>query len=235
MLKKLVITAFVTSLASFMQAQDTISFKNGEKVIAKVLEVEDETVQYKRWTNQDGPTYRKKVEQIEYIRYKSGDVDVYDASMTGLVQKNDSTNELGTNEVQNSVVNASSEGTVEPQPEEKKFGFLRYDKHAQSFVSLDRNHLTTMRAYEVMGDRYDDFNIERKKWKGWKKCLVIGIGVTAVATPIFAVAARKNNSTGLDLATIFVPVVGMASISIGAGMSSKHKRKAFSALGPIMY
>lgn len=211
--------ACIIALAGY--AQDTISLMNGQKIAAKVERIANGQVEYKKYTNPNGPTYVENDSKIGYIRYQNGEVEYY-----------------GMQEPQPVVVEAAP---VEIAPVEDiyvvptRMGMLRHDKHSASFVSLDRNKLSVERAYEVMGDRYDDFIRHRNKWKNWKKCWLIGIGVTAVATPCLAVGARKTNSNGLDMATIFVPVGGMAAIAIGAAKSSKHKRRMMSKLGMVEY
>lgn len=220
-MKRYISAAVMCACALLCHAQDTISLMNGQKIAAKVMLISGGEVQYKKFSNPDGPTYVEKGTNIGYIRYQNGEVENWSAVVPEPVE--------------------AATAVVEPEPVEDlyvvptKVGILRYEKHSPSYVSLDRNHLSVERAYEVMGDRYDDFNKHRKKWKNWKKCWLIGVGVTAVVTPMLAVGARKTNSNGLDMATIFVPVGGMTAIGLGAGKSSKHKRRMMWRLGAIEY
>ena len=58
-------------------AQDTIVKRNNEKIIAKVLEVNQQEVKYKQFTFQDGPTYIVSKSEIKSIRYSNGSKEVF--------------------------------------------------------------------------------------------------------------------------------------------------------------
>ena len=59
-------------------AQDTIIFRNGDEVVAKVSEVSDSEIKYHLWNNQSGPIYVKKASDIFMVKYKGGYKEVYD-------------------------------------------------------------------------------------------------------------------------------------------------------------
>jgi len=59
-------------------AQDTIIFRNGDEVVAKVAEVSDSEIKYHLWNNQSGPIYVKKASDIFMVKYKGGYKEVYD-------------------------------------------------------------------------------------------------------------------------------------------------------------
>lgn len=69
---------FLAGTSSF--AQDLIKFKNGEAVNAKVIEVDEEKVKYKKYDNLDGPSYTARKSQISVITYENGTEDVFDKS-----------------------------------------------------------------------------------------------------------------------------------------------------------
>lgn len=214
-----IIVGLMTWLMGY--GQDIIMMSNGQKIEARVDMIRDGKVEYKKFSNPNGPTYVESKENIKLIKYMNGDVDIF-----GEVEVSD------TDEVETKADTAAVEDLyVVPT----KVGILRYDRHSPSYVTLDRNVLSVERAYEVMGDRYDDFTRHMWKWKNWKKCWLIGVGVTAVVTPMLAVGARKTNAKGLDMATIFVPVGGMTAIVLGAAKSSKHKHRMRMRLGAIEY
>lgn len=59
-------------------AQDLIILRNGNEIQAKVLEIKQQEITYKNWTNIDGPTYTKSKTDIFMIKYANGSKDVFE-------------------------------------------------------------------------------------------------------------------------------------------------------------
>jgi hypothetical protein len=59
------------------KAQDVIILKNGDEIEAKVTEILEETIKYKKASNLTGPTYTLAISKIFMIRYELGDKDVF--------------------------------------------------------------------------------------------------------------------------------------------------------------
>lgn len=215
-----IILVLLSAIESY--AQDTITLKNLNKIACKVEIIKNNEIQYRRQNNLDGPLYIENRENILYIKYKNGEID------------NFSDEEIKTEET--SVEAAQPEEVVEDlYVVPSKVGILRYARSAPSCISLDHNYLSTERAYEIMGDRYDTFLKHKKKYKNWKKTWLIGIGVVTVVSPMMFVGAARKGGRGFELASIFVPVAGFTCIALGAGKHGQHKRKMKMQLGPIEY
>lgn len=60
--------------------QDLIIKKNSETIKAKVLEVNQDDIKYKKWDNLEGPTYTLQKSDINSIVYQNGDADVFGPS-----------------------------------------------------------------------------------------------------------------------------------------------------------
>ena len=58
-------------------AQDVIVKKDGTTIMAKVLTVSTTTVEYKKWSNQDGPTYVIEKKELLSINYTNGEKEVF--------------------------------------------------------------------------------------------------------------------------------------------------------------
>ena len=58
-------------------AEDVIVKKDGSTILAKVLVVGDDVVEYKKFSNQDGPTYKISTSNLLSINYQSGDKDTF--------------------------------------------------------------------------------------------------------------------------------------------------------------
>jgi hypothetical protein len=54
--------------------------KNGDEIESKVLEINDNDIKYKKFSNQDGPSYTLLKSKIFMIKYASGDKDVFNVS-----------------------------------------------------------------------------------------------------------------------------------------------------------
>lgn len=67
-------------LTSSVYAQDVIVLKDGSSVLSKVLEVNASEVKYKKWANQDGPTYTSNKAEILSINYQNGEKDNFSAT-----------------------------------------------------------------------------------------------------------------------------------------------------------
>ncbi len=63
-------------------SQDMIVLKNGDEISSKVLEVTSDVVKYKKWSNQDGPTYSSTKAEVFMIKYANGTKDVFNILTT---------------------------------------------------------------------------------------------------------------------------------------------------------
>jgi len=64
-------------LTYFADAQDIIITKDAQKISAKISDVEESVIKYKRFDNLDGPTYTMNKAEISSIIYENGSVDVF--------------------------------------------------------------------------------------------------------------------------------------------------------------
>lgn len=58
-------------------SQDVILKKDNTTVLSKVLEVTSTEIKYKKWSNQEGPTYSISRSEVMRINYQNGDVDKF--------------------------------------------------------------------------------------------------------------------------------------------------------------
>lgn len=57
-----------------------IVLKNGDDIQAKVLDVTQDEITYKKHSNPDGPTYTMDKDFVFFIKYANGEKDVFSAS-----------------------------------------------------------------------------------------------------------------------------------------------------------
>ena len=78
MYKKFIIAVAVFSLLSVrVSAQDVIVTRDSKKIESQVLEVNEETIRYKKYSNPDGPDYVHPKDDILTILYENGRVEVF--------------------------------------------------------------------------------------------------------------------------------------------------------------
>jgi hypothetical protein len=110
-------------------SQDVITTKSGESIQAKIIEVSDENVSYKKYHDQQGATFILKTEKIKSIAWENGDVDEYKE----VAQEQATT-----------AVNAVNENNVLPYIN-KKFGAFHldngqvYDREQFQQFLIDKN------------------------------------------------------------------------------------------------
>lgn len=71
------VIVFVVFGISSLYAQDIIVLRNAEEIEAKVLVIGIDEITYKKWDNQDGPSYQIAKRDVFYIKYANGSKEVY--------------------------------------------------------------------------------------------------------------------------------------------------------------
>ena len=109
-----------------VQAADVIVLRNSTRIDAKILEVSDTEIKYKKANNLDGPTFTQKVEGISAIIYENGDVTSYADQAPVQAQsapQNNSKASAASNAPADQPVQAQKEGKFKlqfnPQPSDK--------------------------------------------------------------------------------------------------------------------
>jgi hypothetical protein len=72
-----IIYAFILLFSLQGFAQDTIVKRSNEKIIAKVLEINQSEVKYKKFTFQDGPIYIALKSEIKYVLFSNGTKETF--------------------------------------------------------------------------------------------------------------------------------------------------------------
>lgn len=63
-------------------AQDIITTKEGNDIQAKILEVTSSEIKYKKYNNQEGPTFTMPKSDILIVRYENGENEVFNNAKT---------------------------------------------------------------------------------------------------------------------------------------------------------
>lgn len=99
---------FVTIASNIVVAQDMIVTNDGTIIKAKVTKVGATEVEYKKWTNQDGPIYTVKISNLIAINYQNGEKDTF-SNLPSNSQQIATTNTQATGNVQVTVESLSPE------------------------------------------------------------------------------------------------------------------------------
>lgn len=83
MKKHLIIISLLMFLGSVASAQDVIIKRNGDEIQALVTEINNQNVKYKKYSNQDGPTYSLPVSDVFMIRFENGEKEVFSPAVSG--------------------------------------------------------------------------------------------------------------------------------------------------------
>lgn len=77
-MRSIIATAFALIMSiGYLSAQDVIICRNGDEITSKVLKISKTEIEYKKWNNQDGPTYTLEKAEVFMIKYQNGDKDVF--------------------------------------------------------------------------------------------------------------------------------------------------------------
>ena len=74
-MKKLLLILFCLPFIGF--GQDNIILKDGVEINAKIEEVGESNIKYRKFSNQDGPMFTKSKDKIFMIKYANGEKDIF--------------------------------------------------------------------------------------------------------------------------------------------------------------
>jgi hypothetical protein len=104
-MKKLIILSFVLFVGGIIYAQDVIVQIKGDPIKAKVLEITNETIKYKEFDFQDGPTRNIKISDVSAIVYSNGKTESFNQPQSAKNQTQGQISNTKTNEDPNKAKN----------------------------------------------------------------------------------------------------------------------------------
>jgi hypothetical protein len=72
---KTLILFFITNLS--LLSQDIINLKDGNEIYSKVLKISEKEIEYKKFSNINGPVYVKSISEISSIKYENGAIESF--------------------------------------------------------------------------------------------------------------------------------------------------------------
>ena len=90
-MKKIFISIMLAAGVMAANAQDVITKRNGDEINAKVTEINSSEIKYKKYGNENGPTYTIAKSEVFMIKYENGDRDVFKEDDTSKTKSGAST------------------------------------------------------------------------------------------------------------------------------------------------
>lgn len=81
--KGCVLTGLLLSTVT-VYAQDVLTKKNGDEIEVKVIKISTNEIEYKKWSNQDGPSYTLLKNEVFMIKYNNGEKEVFNENSSSL-------------------------------------------------------------------------------------------------------------------------------------------------------
>lgn len=104
--KGCVLTGLLLSTVT-VYAQDVLTKKNGDEIEVKVVKISTNEIEYKKWSNQDGPSYILLKNEVFMIKYNNGEKEVFNENSSSLLNQQDQPNNNAPIKVEPSNDNAS--------------------------------------------------------------------------------------------------------------------------------
>ena len=79
-MKNQIILTMLSLAALNVAAQDVVVKKDGSTILAKVLEVNRDNIKYKKFSNQNGPTYTINLSDVMSVNYENGEKEDFNNS-----------------------------------------------------------------------------------------------------------------------------------------------------------
>lgn len=228
---------FVTIASNIVVAQDMIVTNDGTIIKAKVTKVGATEVEYKKWTNQDGPIYTVKVSNLIAINYQNGEKDTF-SNLPSNSQQIATTNTQATGNVQVTVESLSPEARTANEaimaklnapvelvyPEKHKEDIGKKDAGAAYIVyGLKRNSVISNEDIEIIGKIGCLSKINKNAPAQWKE------GDTDPAinktNPAIKISIRNKSDKILfiDLGTTYIGSMGnVTCYYVPSSTSSSH-------------
>jgi|GEM_PF-2276448 len=190
-MKKFFIFIMLLTSAS-IYSQDVIVKKDGSTILSKVLEVGEEYVKYKKWSNTQGPDYTIKVIDIISINYENGDKDDF-STTTNTPKTSTINNNVGINT--SSAITATNNNTYTKEELDKAINEAAYNAAKKSRAG---------RGYIIAGGILTFVGLSN---------LISGVGIMAAIDPA--------NGVGIGCLVGGTIVTTLGGCMIGSGRSER--------------
>lgn len=179
-------------------AQDIITLNNGDEINAKVIKISDTEIEYKQWSNQEGPIYAKSISDIFMIKFENGEKKVFNQRQQNM---------------QNGGTNSSIVYGDEPMYRRGRDLYIGSRKLFQSDIN-------SLFGY----NRADTYSAGRSEIL-WGTILIPSGAAMTIAGGVLAIVGEFEEMLGLWIPLLATGVVSSAAggILLGNGFSSLNE------------
>ena len=198
---KLFLIVSLLFVAGITKAQDVIVKKDSSTILSKVTKIGETEIEYKKWSNLDGPTYVIRISDVASINYQNGEVEHFSTKTETPANKESS---VTTQEVRivNQEVAVPTIGIME-----------RSGKH----LTLDGRTLSDDEVFELVGyENYQTYHEAKRQMAIGRTFTLIplvtlGIYVTAIAITYYTIREQFADDVAIYGA---IPVILVGTVSI---------------------
>lgn len=210
--QKLFLIVTLLSVSGLVKAQDVILKKDSSTIISKVTKISSTEIEYKKWSNLDGPTYIISISEVASINFQNGEVEYY-STKPGTQTPINQEPPVITQELQivNQEVTVPTNGLME-----------RSGKH----LTLDGRILSDEEVLQLVG--YDNYQTYLEA----KRQMTVGRTFTAIvftsigATILGAIISAIDNSwtiiEGCLIADVLIIPISIPIISFKKGFGKNR-------------
>ena len=194
-MKRVSLLMVLFALANFLYANDIIYLNNGDEIKSKILKISSNTIEYKKTSNIEGPSYEISKDEVVMIIYENGEKDIF-------INKTANSN--------NSIYNAPLQNSV------NSFGIIDYD--GEKLFSYNGDTITSEKYLEIARQNcykaYEQYNRGQKLKKAGAICLGAGVGLTLGGIITHSAGIVNNNSEATIVGGLFL-LTGLTSTATG--------------------
>ena len=191
---KLVCIIVLICVTYITQAQDVIVKTDQTTIVSKVTKISETEIEYKKWSNLDGPTYVISISEVASINYQNGEVESFNKSS------------VTTQEVQivNKKVAIPTNGLME---------------RSGKYLTLDGRRLTDDEVLQLVGyDNYQTYIESQKQMKVSRILTTIALSAYAVPIVVSAVYFLITNDYQAEMILIeglgFVTIIDLICLPV---------------------
>lgn len=178
--------------ATFTYAQDNIILRNGSEIPAKVLEVNQADLKYRKADNPDGPVYTAPIRDVLLIKYANGTRDSFESTAApAFGPRRAGPRQAGPRETQTVTVTVAPDGVQSQSTSITGLSTLRYQSRFLSHHFVDANGQRislneTESVLRLQPDALTSFDRGRslRTWStvtGVSAAALIGVGIGVAA------------------------------------------------------
>lgn len=149
-MKKLLFILSMITCTTHVFSQDVIVKKDGSTIVSKVLEINEDNIKYKKFSNLNGPTYTVNMAEVTSVNYENGEKDVFESkkpvAQSGLIEKQGDSRNAELLNLYNRSYNPSDR--VKRKNSSAKDYLIIFGITSNSILSNDDIEMTLERAYK---------------------------------------------------------------------------------------